>query len=521
MNIYDTQIKNYAAEKNEMRGASGREQNVRRFPELSLEDFLNRIPAVFWEGHPEYEELYRKAWELAFEHIKSPTRENGFLSSYIDTAFNDCTFLWDSIFITQFAKYGRNCFDFMGMMDNFYGKQHDDGFICREIGSVLGEDRFQKFDPVSTGPNLFAYCEWEHYRQFGDKERLKRVFPALVGYYRWFRLYRSWPDGSYWNSGWGCGLDNSPRFEKGEILAHFDDSMGFDFYHGFHTWLDACTHQVLSGKLLLQMAELLGCAEELKDIREETGFLQRYIDEKLWDEKSGFYYDRDRTGKLTGVKTILAYWTLLAEIPDEKRAQRLVAHLEDPAEFHAKHLLPSLSMDHPCFGDDPIYWQGGVWAPTNYMVLQGLYRYGYQGLAHEIACNTLRAVEKVYRDTGTLWEYYHPMKMQKGAVARPDFVGWTDLIPVSVLIEYVFGIHTDAEKREVRWDISLPEKHGVTRLPVFDHGTISLMFSGETPAGEPSVKAESDVPLLLTVCYKGQEYKHHLNGSAVRNAGRG
>lgn len=516
MSIYDTQIKNYAAQKNTMRRGEKNNKEIRYFPQVSFEEFMSNVPEVFWEGHGECERLYKKTWELAYRNIKHPTPQNNFISSYIDTAFNDCTFLWDSVFIAQFSKYARKCYDFMGMIDNFYCKQHEDGFICRQLGSEFGEDRFEKFDPTSTGPNLFAYCEWEYFKQFGDKDRLEKVFPVLVAYYRWFRLYRSWPDGSYWNSGWGCGLDNSPRFKKKDCLVGFDDSQGFDFYHGFCTWLDACVHQVMSGDILYNMAKLLGCENEICDITEECVALKKYINEKLWDEETGFYYDRDRNGKLSGVKTILAYWTLLAEIPDSKKVDRLVEHLKNKTEFCSAHCVPSLSMDSPYFGDDPIYWQGGTWAPTNYMIMQGLYSRGYGDLAHEIACNTLAAVEKVFQQTGTVWEYYHPVRMEKGAVARPDFVGWTGLIPISVLIEYVFGIHLDAMKREIFWEIRISEQHGVKNMPVFDGGTISLQYLGEDEQGEPVLQVESDTILTLKVRYKDRTRTYPLGGTTNR-----
>ena len=50
------------------------------------------------------------------------------MSNYIDTAYNGNIFMWDSAFITLFGQYGRKAFDFMGTLDNFYAKQHVDGF---------------------------------------------------------------------------------------------------------------------------------------------------------------------------------------------------------------------------------------------------------------------------------------------------------------------------------------------------------------------------------------------------------
>ncbi len=43
----------------------------------------------------------------AFRNIKPAGTENGFVSNFIDTAFNNCLFMWDSAFILLFARYHR------------------------------------------------------------------------------------------------------------------------------------------------------------------------------------------------------------------------------------------------------------------------------------------------------------------------------------------------------------------------------------------------------------------------------
>jgi hypothetical protein len=81
------------------------------------------------------------------------------VSNFIDTAFNNCLFMWDSAFILLFARYrthththtartarteyafvlmnavaspagryGSRAFDFQRTLDNFYAKQHPDGY---------------------------------------------------------------------------------------------------------------------------------------------------------------------------------------------------------------------------------------------------------------------------------------------------------------------------------------------------------------------------------------------------------
>lgn len=54
--------------------------------------------------------MYWKAWEIGIRNIKAPEKGSGFVSSYIDTAYNGNIFMWDSAFITMFARYGTRFF---------------------------------------------------------------------------------------------------------------------------------------------------------------------------------------------------------------------------------------------------------------------------------------------------------------------------------------------------------------------------------------------------------------------------
>ncbi|MCX7003748.1 MAG: hypothetical protein NTV22_10815, partial [bacterium] len=203
-------------------------------------DARAHLPVPFWDGHAEVSACYWKVWELAFDRkLRKATPLNRFVSDFNATAFNDATFMWDSAFITLFGRYGRRAWHFQGTLNNFYCKQHPDGFICREIREADGEDRFQRFDPAGTGPNVLPWAEWEYFRTTGDRARLARVFPPLAAYTRWFRLNRTWPDGSYWGTGWSTGMDNQPRIPPGRHAW---------YEHCHQTWVDTCMQAVLADR---------------------------------------------------------------------------------------------------------------------------------------------------------------------------------------------------------------------------------------------------------------------------------
>ena len=132
------------------------------------------------------------------------------------------------------------------------------------------------------------------------------------------------------------------------------------------------------------------------------------------------------------------------------RLAPFVAHLEDPRAFKRPHRVPSLSADHPAYDARGGYWKGAVWAPTTYMVLRGLTEVGRDALAHEIGRNHLDNVVAVFEKTGTVHENYAPESAAPGTPSKRDFVGWTGLPPIAVLLEYVFGLRPDAPARRLR-----------------------------------------------------------------------
>ena len=74
--------------------------------------------------------------------------------------------------------------------------------------------------------------------------------------------------------------------------------------------------------------------------------------------------------------------------------------------------------------------------PTEYGKKDGFYNCSCEN-------NTAKTIEftiDVYNKDKTLWENYSPVGLGKGNPSKPDFVGWTGLVPISIFFEYVLGI---------------------------------------------------------------------------------
>ena len=141
-------------------------------------------------------------------------------------------------------------------------------------------------------------------------------------------------------------------------------------------------------------------------------------------------------------------------------------NLKDPGLFWSRNPVPSLALNQSEYDRMGCYWQGGVWAPTNYMVVEGLKKYGYDDLAEEIARRYLEMLTLVYAKTRTLWEVYSPEIDSPATNAsgihlvEPEFVGGPVWGPISMLIETILGIEVDAPAQTIRWRINGPGRQG-------------------------------------------------------------
>ena len=299
----------------------------------------------------------------------------------------------------------------------------------------------------------------------GDGSRLARVLPPLVHYYEWIQRHRRTEDGLYWNTGLGSGMDNTPR--AGEA------------------WVCMTAQQALAARCIACIAEAAGEPALARRFREEHATLGRLINEKLWDEQDRLYHDR-KDNAFHRVKTVAAFWPLLAGGGARGSRRELVRHLEDEGTFNRPHRVPTLAADHPDYKAKGDYWRGAVWAPTNYMVVQGLAAAGYPELARAIAENHLHNMVEVYKETETVWENYAPESAAPGEPARRDFVGWSGLGPTAMLYEHVLGFHADGRDHTLTWRLHRTDRHGLEQLG-FGRVTVDVVARARDTAGAPPV----------------------------------
>ncbi|MBP8887963.1 MAG: hypothetical protein KBG61_11435, partial [Flavobacterium sp.] len=192
------------------------------------------------------------------------------------------------------------------------------------------------------------------------------------------------------------------------------------------------------------------------------------------------------------------------DLLNKEELKAFVGHLSDPKTFNRKHPVPSIPANHEKYQADGRYWQGGVWAPTNYMVIKGLQRNGFYKEAFDLAKRHHEQVAEVFKKTHTFWEYYAPEATEPGLLARPDFVGWTGLVPISVLFESLFGINANYLKKTIEWRVNLTEEHGIDRYPIGPEGMLSLKCAARSSAKQrPTIEIKSNLELVLLLSWEG------------------
>lgn len=437
----------------------------------SFEESRTLLPSPVWEDNPKWVDLYWRAWEIAFSNLKQPPASSPLVANWIDEGLSPQIFQWDTHFMVMFGRYAAHIFPFVESHDNFYARQHGNGMICRILNEADGADHHWGLGTNfarTINPPLFSWAEMEYFRFTKDTVRLSQIVEPIEKYIEWIEKNRK-AEGTehmlYWSNGQASGMDNTPRdigrpAPDGDIHSA-TDAMG---------WIDMSSQIKMCYDNLSEICSILGQQKKAMEYRNRATRLSERINHYMWDEKSGLYYDVNTESQRTSWITSATFWPMLAGISSPEQTARLVDAIRNEELFWRRLPLPSLAANQPHYDKCGRYWRGGVWAPTTYMTVKGLQKNGYEELASTIAHRNMVAMYKVYESTGTIWELYSAEMYMPATDAtgihmvKPDFVGWSGLIPISMFIENIIGINADASENTVVWRSTGNGRHGIERL---------------------------------------------------------
>ena len=407
----------------------------------------------------DFVDIYNKTWSWVSSFWINPA--NGEQS-------NDGLFIYpengkmilnqfESIFSSFFLVYSNRNFDACNNLDYFYARQEDNGAIRNRYDVTTNEPVLDKKNPQGLDLPLFAWAEFNLYHKSANKRRIKDVMPALIKYMDWIDKNFKKDNGLYAVPAVASGMMNSPRK---------DSVYPVDF--------NAC--MAINASYMSALGDILNDKDLSFQYRKMYFSIKTRINSLMWDPKTNFYYDLNKAQERIKTKTIAAYWTMLAEIPNADKADALVDHLNNPKSFGTEHPFPTLSADDPNFSEDGNGWCGSVFPAFNFMVIKGLEKYGKYELARECAIRHLYYVldglmpNESSKQAGDLWEAYLPNKEGKAVMKgkpgfpRKRYLLTAGLSTIALMIENIIGLSISLPRKTVDWIIPNLEIMGIEKL---------------------------------------------------------
>lgn len=398
---------------------------------------------------------------------------------------------WDSGFIaTGYAHYQQK--RAMTEMRSLFAGQWENGMLPHIIfnpetmGYFPGPEFWQTdrsaYAPASIStsgivqPPNHASAIWHIYQLAADKAAakgfLEQIYPALVSWHEF--LYRDRDaDGSglvYIRHPWESGQDNSPIWDLAMSRVEIDLDMPPKYERVDNTLLDASERpsqeeydvyaqlvnfayehdydeariradcqfliqDVLFNALLVQSNQAL--AEIAGELGEDPNpFLKwrrstlQAMNEKLWSEEHGIYFDYDlREGERIEAHVAAGFTPLYAGIPSEEQAARILGRLNSGGFCPLNEMcwaVPSYDKQAPGFSPEG-YWRGPIWININWLIYMGLMRYGFDDYAEKVR----HAIIELPEERG-FFEYFHP---DTGHGHGSHDFSWTAALVLDLLYE--------------------------------------------------------------------------------------
>ena len=347
-----------------------------------------------------------------------PQSREKLLTGYAYGEYFDWDLYFENIYLSY---YGVSKFDFSNFAI-FLGRQEPDGFISRTLGIAYPKPN-QMFKPFLAqlavlGSQQTGSYEWLREKDYGQLQRYLD---------RWFAYDADHNGLPTWNSSDASGMDNQLS-RSGDFDSYFDEGVDLACY--LVRELQAMA--IISGKL--------GKTKEQNEYQQHAQRLTKLINDVFWDEKDGFYYDRnEKTGKKIRVKSVAGFFPLWAGVATPAQARRLVReHLFNEKEFWLAYPVATYAKTEPDFYEGTTKgecnWRGSAWIPSNYMIFHGLIKYGYDREALELADRTYKMV----LDMNPVTREYYDSETGQGYGMNP-FWGWSSLgyiMPLEYKLHY-------------------------------------------------------------------------------------
>jgi putative isomerase len=309
------------------------------------------------------------------------------LTGYPYNEFYDWDLYFENLYLSYYGVWPL-CFT---NLKEFLDREQPDGYVNRSL--IKQRDR-QQFKPFLA--QLVVLGAKQNHDDYGWLKG--NYYDRLTKYVdKWFSYDGDKNGLPVWNSADAAGTDN--QWSRGGAMSAFEIE-----------GTDLASYLVRELRAMAVIATGLGLKADAAAYSKRGDAVAKLINDILWDEKEGMYFDRnEKTGKRVYVKSATNFMPLFAGVPTAARAKRMVhEHLLNEKEFWLTYPVASYAKTEPDYYQDPTAkecnWRGPTWAPTNYMIFQGLQDYGFHTEARELA---RRLFKMAVVHNPVLREYYN------------------------------------------------------------------------------------------------------------------
>ncbi len=277
----------------------------------------------------------------------------------------------------------------------------------------------------------------------GSAEWLKEYYPKIEKYLSWYDSHTLHESGLYvWLDDFAIGFDNDPctfyRPRKSSASIY----------------LNCFMHKELAA--MASLSRMLGYEEKSEYYTKKAMNLKNAIAEHCYDGRDGFFYNADTallpvdlsqklhsgcprhwSTLIQRIDTWSCFLPLWAEIATPEQAECMVKRLRDERIFNGNFGVRTLGKTEKMYmvkaTSNPSCWLGPAWGISNYLVFDGLRKYGFSEDATALAEKTVKLFGKSVEKDGAFYEYYDPDTGE--GVSKLGFQSWNFL--VIDMIEYL------------------------------------------------------------------------------------
>jgi putative isomerase len=293
-----------------------------------------------------------------------------------------------------------------------YDYQLDNGFVP---DCIFRDTTIEKHNYRNTKPPLSAWAVWNVYKQDGDGDFIREMYPKIIKQHNWWYEFRDYDkdriceygstDGTLVAAKWESGMDNAVRFDKSKMVKSAQTVFSLN-----QESVDLNAYLYAEKLYLAKMAKVVKLEEDVNIFSIQAKNLKVKIQNQFFDEITGWFYDTSIDGEtfvdVMGCEGWIPLWVNAAT---NEQAEAVKNNMINPNYFNTKIPFQTLSASHPSFKPDRGYWRGPNWLDQAYFGVVGLHNYGYHEDAYKATYKLIHNAKGVLGKGTSIRENYNPI----------------------------------------------------------------------------------------------------------------